>query len=147
MPILDHTRLSHVTVVVRDQEEALQWYCQILGFEKRMDDARWPTGRLLTVSPPGQRDLQIMLQAPNMDYHGPERAEHLAASVGKGPMLVLTTPDCRAAHWKLVAAGVRFWSEPSELPWGVSAVFEDLYGNPFYLLQPAPEPPLAADEV
>lgn len=120
------TGLSHVTVYVADAEEALEWYTATLGFVVRADE-RFDDGRWLTVSPTADSPVEIVLLEPDED-------EEL---VGQGTMWVLTTEDCRATHERLRDRGVSFVSPPEELPWGVSAVFTDLYGNPYNLLEPA----------
>lgn len=125
MPIL---KLSQVTVIVRDQEEALKWYTEVLGFVKREDHSGGDF-RFLTVSPEGQADVEIVLhKAQN---------ERQAGRVGRGPMLAFETEDCRKTFRELTERGVIFTSPPEEFHWGVSAVFRDLYGNPFGLVQPA----------
>ena len=127
-------RLAHVTVIVRDQEEALRFYTEKLGMEKR-DDRRMGEFRWLTVAPKGS-DVAIVLQRPSPPFQSAEEASRMLARVGQGTTWVLETDDCRRDHETMVAAGVAFHSAPTDLPWGVSAVFEDLYGNRYNLLQP-----------
>src|SRR5215470_12625428 len=118
------TKLGHVTVLVRDQDEALRSYTEKLGMEKR-DDQKAGDFRWLTVAPRGA-DTAIVLLRPG------EAAE--IARVGQGTTWVVETDDCRKEHAAMAARGVKFRDEPHEMPWGVSAVFEDLYGNPYNLL-------------
>lgn len=124
-------RLTHITIAVRDQDEALKWYTQKLGFAKKHDEResipgfRLPGFRWLTVSPNGQESPEIVLL----------KAQD-GAAVGRGTMWVLEVDDCSTTYEELRARGVTFRSAPEEAPWGVSAVFEDLYGNPFHLLEP-----------
>ena len=128
------TRLSHVTILVRDQDEALKWYTEKLGMEKRMDapmgDERW-----LTVGIPGQRDLEIVLAKPCPGM-GRDSTDVLMGRIGQGPAWVLDTPDCRRTYDELTARGVAFTKPPDEADWGVYATFEDLYGNEFVLVEP-----------
>lgn len=128
-------RLAHVTVIVRDQDEALRFYTEKLGMEKR-DDRRMGNFRWLTVAPRGS-DVAIVLQRPSPPFQSPEEETRMLERVGQGTTWVLETDDCRRDHATMVANGVKFQSAPSELPWGVSAVFEDLYGNRYNLLQPS----------
>jgi predicted enzyme related to lactoylglutathione lyase len=127
-------RLGHVTVIVRDQDEALRFYTEQLGMEKREDRAmgafRW-----LTVAPAGS-DVAIVLQRPGAPFQSADEAARLLARVGQGTTWVFETDDCKQDHAAMTARGVTFTSAPAELPWGVSAVFEDLYGNRYNLLEP-----------
>jgi glyoxalase/bleomycin resistance protein/dioxygenase superfamily protein len=59
----------------------------------------------------------------------------MLAQVGLGTTWVVETDDCRKEHAALAARGIKFRDEPKDMPWGVSAVFEDLYGNPYNLLE------------
>lgn len=122
-------KVSHVSVVVRDQEEALQWYTEMLGFEKRMDNSDTVPGfRWLTVGARVQADLQIVLLKA--------RDEEEMKRIGQGTMWVLETEDCRRTSKELSGRGVKFTSTPEDVPWGVSVCFEDLYGNPYNLVEP-----------
>jgi catechol 2,3-dioxygenase-like lactoylglutathione lyase family enzyme len=127
------TKLAHVTVIVRDQEEALGFYVDKLGMEKR-EDRRMGEFRWLTVAPKGS-DVAIVLQRPAAPFQTPEVAERMLARVGQGTTWVVETDDCRKDYAAMMAKGVKFRGEPEDLPWGVSAVFEDLYGNPYNLLE------------
>lgn len=120
--------LSHVTIYVEDADEALAWYTDVLGFVTRADET-FDGGRWLTVSPTSDAPIEIVLMEPDE----PSEADR----VGMGTMWVLTTEDCRATAARLEERGVSFVSPPEPMPWGVSAVFTDLYGNPFNLLEPA----------
>jgi len=131
------TRLARVTIVVRDQDEALAFYTGKLGFETRADTSFGPGVRWLTVAPPQQRDLEIVLQQPDPAFHGEQQAAEMLASVGKNPTWVLYSTDCQGDYGHLVERGVAFRSAPTEQPYGLEAVFLDLYGNSYSLLQPA----------
>src|SRR5690349_21285427 len=128
------TRLGHVTVVVRDQDEALRFYTEKLGMEKRQDQ-RMGEFRWLTVAPRGS-DTAIVLQKPSPPFQTPDEAQQLLARVGQGTAWVVETDDCRKDHEAMAGRGVTFTSAPQDLPWGVSSVFVDLYGNKYNLLQP-----------
>ena len=118
-------KFSHVTVLVKDQDEALRWYTEKLGFTKKMDQAFGPNMRWLTIAAP-EDDLEVVLQKPEDDR---------LPLVGKGTPWVIETDDCRGDYDRLRANGVEFPKPPNELPWGTSAVFHDLYGNTFNLVQ------------
>jgi predicted enzyme related to lactoylglutathione lyase len=128
------TRLSHVAILVKDQDEALKWYTEKLGLEKRMD-APMGEGRWLTVGVPGQKGIEIVLAKPCAES-SPERLEELNGLIGKSPMFAFDTSDCRKTYDELVSRGVTFSKPPEEAEWGVFAMFEDLYGNLFVLAEP-----------
>jgi predicted enzyme related to lactoylglutathione lyase len=130
------TRLIRVTILVRDQDEALAFYTEKLGFAKRADVSFGPGMRWLTVAPVGQADIEIVLQQPEPATHGMEKAGAMLEMVGRGTTWVFACDDCRATYHTLRERGVAFTSEPREEPYGVEAVFTDLYGNSFSLLQP-----------
>ena len=123
------TRISHLTVYVDDQDEALRWYQDNLGFEGCMDNSEVvPELRWLTVSPAGNRDTQIVLMLARNDDE--------KSRVGSNLITVLNTDDCRGDMARLAANGVEIVEVPAEVPWGVSGVIRDLYGNPYNLVGP-----------
>jgi len=130
-------RMSHTTIYVLDQEEALRFYTEKLGFRVHTDitmgDFRW-----LTVQPPDQPDLQIILSAikPGGAF-SEEAAAHLRAVIELGAlgMGVFYTADCRATYADLSARGVEFVSPPEEQPYGIEAILKDNSGNWFSLTQ------------
>ena len=115
-------RVSTVTIAVANQDEALQWYTEKLGFEKKMD-VRSPKFRWLTVALPQQVDVEFLL------------ASWFPDRVGKNATWVLSTRDCKAGYEELKAKGVEFSQKPEIRPWGIEAVFADLYGNKYALVQ------------
>lgn len=126
-------RIAQVTIIVEDQDQALRYYVDKLGFVKRQDQTmgafRW-----LTVSPPEQKDLEVVLEKPTGEM-GEARRKQLAMQIGQAPAWVFETPDCKAAYETLKSRGVEFVTPPQALPYGVQAVFKDLYGNTFALVQ------------
>jgi predicted enzyme related to lactoylglutathione lyase len=130
------TKLSHATVYVLDHDEAKDFYTEKLGFEVRddvtMDDFRW-----LTVGPPDQSDVQLVLVVPKPPMFDEATAEQLRAIVAKGAMGsgVFDTDDCAKAYEELSSRGVNFLSEPSERPYGIEATFRDNSGNWFSMVQ------------
>lgn len=115
-------RIACITVAVTDQDEALRWFTEKLGFQKRVD-MPGPGIRFLTVSTPKQPDLQVIL------------ASWFPEHVGKNPTAVVYTDDCRRTYDELKARGVVFTAAPEQRPFGLQAVFQDLYGNSYALLQ------------
>jgi catechol 2,3-dioxygenase-like lactoylglutathione lyase family enzyme len=130
------TGLSHSTIWVLDQDEALAFYTETLGFEVNtdatMDDFRW-----LTVNPPGRPEHELVLVVPGPPMMDEESAEQVKALVAKGALGAgaFETDDCRATHAELSGRGVTFLSEPAERPYGIEATFRDNSGNWFSMTQ------------
>ncbi|HEU4927319.1 MAG TPA: VOC family protein [Vicinamibacterales bacterium] len=130
------TALSHTTIWVLDQDEALEFYTQKLGFELNtdatMDDFRW-----LTVSPPGQPDYELVLSVPGAPMMDEQSAEQVKALVAKGALGAgaFETDDCRRTFDELSARGVTFLSEPTERFYGIEATFRDNSGNWFSMTE------------
>jgi catechol 2,3-dioxygenase-like lactoylglutathione lyase family enzyme len=133
-------RMSHATVFVDNQDEALKFYRDKLGFEVRTDAKVSDEFRWLTVGPKGQPDFEIVLMEPKpgmlMDE---ETANQLRSIMAKGVLGagVFNTENCRATYEELKGRGVEFVSEPAERPYGIEAVFKDNSGNWFSLTQHA----------
>jgi catechol 2,3-dioxygenase-like lactoylglutathione lyase family enzyme len=129
-------RLSHTTIWVLDQDEALDFYMRKLGFtvhtDARMDGFRW-----LTVRPPGQPDHELILLEPGPPMMDPESAEQVRALVAKGVLGpgAFETDDCRATYEELSERGVRFLTEPTERFYGIEATLRDNSGNWFSMTQ------------
>jgi predicted enzyme related to lactoylglutathione lyase len=131
--------LSHSFVYVLDQDEALDFYTRVLGFEKR-SDAQMEHMRWLTVSPPTQPDLEINLMALGPPLP-PEDVEPLRELVAKGSMgaVIFTTDDCRGWFERVVAAGAEIMQEPMEQSYGViDCAFRDPSGNHLRISQELP---------
>lgn len=117
--------IAHITLYVRNQDEALAWYTRKLGLEKR-DDMAFGEMRWLTLAVAGD-NLEIVLHLP--------KEPGTEALVGKSPTLVFATSDCLADAERMRAAGVKITGEPEDQPWGVQATAEDLYGNTLVFVQ------------
>ena len=133
-------QIANTQLWVHDQDEALAFYTEKLGWEVRADvtmpemgDFRW-----LTVGPVGQDDFSICLMAvpgqPVMEEDTRRQVLDLAAK-GFAGTVFLTTADCRASYEDLRARGVEFSEEPEERPYGIDAGFHDPSGNSFRLTQ------------
>jgi predicted enzyme related to lactoylglutathione lyase len=133
------TPLTIVSILVKDQDEALAFYTQKLGLEKRNDTTFGPGLRFVTVASRGQQKPEIALAKPDITLHGEERVQELMAQVGQGIPWIFYTDDCRKTYENLLARGVRFLSAPTKQLYGVEALFEDPYGNAFVLLETTPE--------
>ncbi|TSD90136.1 VOC family protein [Mycobacterium sp. KBS0706] len=125
-----------VGLYVRDQDEALEFYVEKLGFRIHTDaqngDYRW-----LTVQHPDQPSFQLGLFSPQSPTVDAATVQALREIVAKGamPPLVLVVDDCRAAHDRMLARGVEFTQEPMERYGGVDASFRDPSGNGWKLVQ------------
>ncbi len=131
-------KLSHATIYVLDQEQALDFYTNKLGFEVRMDMSMDDGFRWLTVGPKSQPELELVLFAVKpAGMFDEATASHLRAILEKGVlgMGVFDTDDCHATYAELKAKGVEFMSPPQEQPYGVEATFKDNSGNVFSLTQ------------
>src|SRR5579883_628164 len=122
------TNLSHTCIMVLDQERAKEFYTEKLGFQLRKDvvmsgpdfDGPGQGFRWLTVSPPEQPEVEIILANPAMG-NDTKTAEQIRELVAKGALgrQVVDTDDCRKTYEMLSARGVVFLSEPAERPYGV----------------------------
>lgn len=121
-------KTTHVPVLVRDQDKALEFYVGTLGFEKRQDYGQKGKPRWLTVAPPGS-DVELALAKG--EFLADPRAE-------EGYRITLATSDCRGEFARLKARGVPFReAAPVETPFGIVATFADPDGNRFTLRESA----------
>jgi catechol 2,3-dioxygenase-like lactoylglutathione lyase family enzyme len=126
---------SHFCLFVADQDEALAFYTDTLGMEKRADvpfgDMRW-----LTVGLPDQPDLEIVLIDADVR---PDIAADVRDLMARGGMngMIFQVADCRATYAELSAKGVEFIGEPEDRFYGVDVGFRDPFGNSFRMTQPA----------
>lgn len=133
-------RIATAQLWVHDQDEALEFYTKKLGWEVRSDVTVAEMGnfRWLTVSPPGQDEVDVVLMAlpgqPVMDDDTKAEVERI---MGKGfaGAVFLTTDDCWKSYNELKDRGVEFYGEPEELPYGIDVGFRDPSGNNFRLAQ------------
>lgn len=130
--------LGLVSLVVRDYDEAIQFFVQTLGFHLVEDtyipeqDKRW-----VIVSPPGATESQLLLARAST----PEQVAHIGAQTGGRVFLFLYTDDFRRDYEAYRSRGVVFVREPRTESYGQVAVFRDLYGNLWDLIQLAPDHP------
>jgi catechol 2,3-dioxygenase-like lactoylglutathione lyase family enzyme len=132
-------RMSHATILVKDQNEALGFYRDKLGFQVHTDAMVGEDFRWLTLNTPDQPNFEIVLMEPKpgmlMDEATAKQVRELMQKgvFGAG---VFNTDDCRKTYEELKSKGVEFLSEPAERPYGIEAVFKDNSGNWFSLTQP-----------
>jgi predicted enzyme related to lactoylglutathione lyase len=133
-------KVTNAQMWVHDQEEALAFYTQKLGWEVRSDvtlpemgDFRW-----LTVSPAGQEDFEVVLMAiPGPPVFEEETANMIREVVSRGVAspIFLSTDDIYSDYEALKARGVEFVDEPEERPYGIDSSFRDPSGNHLRLTQ------------
>jgi catechol 2,3-dioxygenase-like lactoylglutathione lyase family enzyme len=132
------SKMSHATIYVLDQQAALEFYTDKLGFEVRTDATMEGGFRWLTVGPKEQPDFEIVLLEPTPGYMLDEATANQIRSLVQSGKLgggVFDTPDCQAAYEEMKEKGVEFLSPPEEQGWGIGAVFKDNSGNWFSLSQ------------
>jgi catechol 2,3-dioxygenase-like lactoylglutathione lyase family enzyme len=127
--------LAYVALVVRDYDEAIAFFTQSLGFEVLEDsaskdrlgqDKRW-----VLVAPPNSRGTSLLLARAST----PEETSRIGNQTGGRVFLFLHTDDFWRDYRQMTARGVKFREKPREESYGTVAVFEDLYGNKWDLLQ------------
>jgi len=124
--------LAHIALVVRDYDEAIAWFAGKLDFTLVADeyqpeqDKRW-----VLVAPPGSAGTSLLLARAST----PEQAAFIGNQAGGRVFLFLATDDFERDYEAMVKAGIRFVREPKAAPYGTVAVFEDLYGNLWDLIQ------------
>lgn len=130
--------LVHIALVVRDYDEAIAFYTEKLHFTLLEDtyqpeqDKRW-----VTIAPPGSRESSILLARAST----PEQAAYIGNQADGRVFLFLNTNDFWRDYHDMLQNGIHFVRPPKEAPYGTVAVFEDLYGNKWDLLQLNPGHP------
>jgi catechol 2,3-dioxygenase-like lactoylglutathione lyase family enzyme len=125
--------IIHAALVVRDYDEAIEFYCHKLHFTLVEDsyqpeqDKRW-----VVVAPPGSNGTSLVLARASTS----QQAAFIGNQTGGRVFLFLSTDDFWRDYNEMLEAGIRFVREPKNAPYGAVAVFEDLYGNLWDLVQP-----------
>ncbi len=124
--------ILHIALVVRDYDEAIDFYCQKLSFNLLEDtyqpeqDKRW-----VVVAPPGSNGTSLLLARAS----SPEQEAFIGRQSGSRVFLFLQTDDFWRDYDKMLSLGIKFVREPKDATYGAVAVFEDLYGNLWDLIQ------------
>jgi catechol 2,3-dioxygenase-like lactoylglutathione lyase family enzyme len=124
--------LIHVALVVRDYDEAIEFYCKKLQFELIEDtyqpeqDKRW-----ILVAPPGSDGTTLLLARAST----PEQESSIGNQSGRRVFLFLRTDDFWRDYNDMLSVGIKFVREPKTESYGTVAVFEDLYGNLWDLIE------------
>jgi catechol 2,3-dioxygenase-like lactoylglutathione lyase family enzyme len=128
--------IVHVALVVRDYDEAIQFYTEKLNFTVVEDtyqpqqDKRW-----VLIAPPGSSGVTLLLARAS----APEQESVVGNQTGGRVFLFLSTDDFWRDYHRMISLGVKFVREPKVESYGTVAVFEDLYGNLWDLLEWSPE--------
>lgn len=131
------TKMTHVGILVLDQESARDFYTNKLGFKIATDVPMGNNDRWLTVSPPNQPGFEIILSPVTRNTFSKETAEVVSELVRKGAfgVAVFTCDDIFATYEELKAKGVEFTKAPTKEFYGTEAIFKDDSGNWFSLAQ------------
>jgi catechol 2,3-dioxygenase-like lactoylglutathione lyase family enzyme len=133
--------IAHVALVVRDYDEAIAFFTRTLSFVLVEDlDQPEQSKRWVVVAPPGSGGTTLLLARASK----PEQEPFIGNQSGGRVFLFLSTDDFWRDYRTMVDRGIRFVRLPSEQPYGLVAVFEDLYGNLWDLVQYAADHPLSA---
>ncbi|TDB32817.1 VOC family protein [Stenotrophomonas sp. TEPEL] len=124
-------RIALTTLVVADYDEAIAWYTGKLGFHL-LDDIDQGSKRWVVVGPTDGSAAALLLARASDD----EQRSRIGNQTGGRVGFFLNTDDFRRDHAAMLAAGVQFLEEPREEPYATVAVFRDLYGNTWDLLEP-----------
>lgn len=124
--------ILHLALVVRDYDEAIEFYTRKLHFTL-VEDTYQPeqNKRWVVVAPPGSSETTLLLARAAT----PEQAEFIGNQSGGRVFLFLQTDDFWRDYREMVSLGIRFAREPKEESYGTVAVFEDLYGNLWDLIE------------
>jgi len=123
-------RVKIISLLVRDQDAAIDFYTRKLGFEL-LEDKPFGPSRWVTVALPGQRDVTLALELAAT----PEDEALVGRQAGSHAFLGFDTSDCMGDYRRMHALGVKFQGEPQSGPWGTGVQLEDLYGNKLFLSQ------------
>ena len=124
--------LALIALVIRDYDEAIAWYTQTLGFTLIEDTPLSPTKRWVVIAPPGSSRTRLLLARAE----GRTQEARIGDQTGGRVFLFLETDDFERDIGAMTAKGVRFIRPPTSEVYGAVAVFEDLYGNRWDLIEP-----------
>lgn len=128
--------LAAVSYLVRDYDEAIAWFTGVLGFVLVEDTPLAPGKRWVLVAPPGTENQPQATRLLLARASTPAQLAVLGAQAGGRVAFFLHTDDFARDHARYLAAGVKFREDPRHEPYGTVAVFEDLYGQPWDLIEP-----------
>ncbi|PXA98440.1 extradiol dioxygenase [Nostoc sp. 3335mG] len=125
-------KIATTALVVADYDEAIEFYCDRLGFALMADTPLGPGRRWVLVAPPGDAGARLLLARAD----GEEQRRAIGNQTGGRVMLFLETSDFAGDHERMLERGVTFLEAPRREAYGTVAVFVDLYGNKWDLIEP-----------
>lgn len=124
--------ISSLALLVRDYDEAITYYTEKIGFKLAANTDLGESKRWVLLSPPGAAECHILLARADTA----EQRSRIGNQTGGRVFLILETDNFERDHAAMQASGVEFLEEPRHEPYGTVAVFRDLYGNKWDLLEP-----------
>src|SRR5687767_6668671 len=124
--------IVHVALVVRDYDEAIEFYTKKLNFTLVEDSVQSETKRWVVISPPGSTGCNLLLAKASTE----EQQSRVGNQTGERVFLFLHTDDFWRDYKSMTEKGISFVRGPVEEPYGVVGVFKDLYGNLWDLIEP-----------
>jgi catechol 2,3-dioxygenase-like lactoylglutathione lyase family enzyme len=131
--------IAHIALVVKDYDEAIEFYTQKLGFRLTEDTVLSETKRWVLVTPPGSGECSLLLAKAAK----PEQEYAVGNQTGGRVFLFLFTDNFNRDFEAMLGKGIHFVRPPAREEYGTVAVFEDLYGNLWDLIEPVPSFPLS----
>ncbi len=128
-------RIAQIALVVKDYDEAIEFYTQKLNFTLIEDTVLSDTKRWVVVSPKGEKGCNLLLAKASNE----RQLESVGNQTGGRVFLFMFTDDFWRDYHSMVEKGIRFIRPPQEEVYGTVAVFEDLYGNLWDFIQPSSE--------
>jgi len=123
------THVTTISIFVTDQDRALDFYVNKLGFEQRRDDPMGQSApRWIEVAPPGAQTALVLFK-PTREMPGASSFEAAVAHIGSFAPFIFNVDDMQATHRELTARGVEFSDPPAKQPWGWWATIKDPDGN------------------
>ena len=127
-------KIGHINILVKDFDEAIEFYTQKMGFEL-LSDKSWGHGqRWVALAPAGSHEPKISFSLADSE----QMLARVGSQVGNHILFTIETDDCRRDYERMRDRGVNFLGEPQEMFYGTDVIFEDLYGNKFDLIQVSP---------
>ena len=125
-------QIAHISLVVKDYDEAIRFYTKKLNFIVKEDTVLSETKRWVIISPPGSDGCSLLLAKAASE----EQKTRIGNQTGGRVFLFMHTDDIKRDYSNMKEQGISFTREPVEEVWGTVAVFKDMYGNLWDLIEP-----------
>lgn len=125
--------IAHIALIVADYDEAIEFYTQKLHFRLIEDTVMSETKRWVMIAPPGSSECSLLLAKAATD----EQTTRVGNQTGGRVFLILNTDNFKRDYQNLLDQNIRIVRKPSVEPYGTVAVFADLYGNLWDLIEPS----------